>query len=144
MLTRSRTGALTQRAHELSRRLFRRWLWSLGVGAGGFRDGLPGRFGPAVYGPAGISGNSVESGLVASLVRPGGNITGGGAINVELMAKRLELLCELVPQAKAIAPLVNPNIPIADAEIKNVQEAARAKGVQLPILKASQEPQSMA
>ncbi len=62
------------------------------------------------------------------------------------MAKRLELLCELVPQAKAIALLVNPNIPIADAEIKNVQEAARAKGVQLllPILKASQEPKSMA
>jgi hypothetical protein len=114
-------------AHELSRRLFRRWLWSLGWALEVFGTGYRGDCGPAVYGPAGISGNSVESGLVASLVRPGGNVTGGGAINVELMAKRLELLCELVPQAKAIALLVNPNIPIADAEIKNVQEAARAR-----------------
>jgi putative tryptophan/tyrosine transport system substrate-binding protein len=55
------------------------------------------------------------------------------------MPKRLELLTELVPQARAIALLVNPNDPRAEGIIGDVQEAARTKGVQLPILKASTE-----
>jgi putative ABC transport system substrate-binding protein len=76
-------------------------------------------------------------GLVASLARPGGNLTGVGFHG--LAAKRVELLCDLVPQAKAIALLVNPNEPNADDEIRNAQEAARAKGVQLDVVKASSE-----
>ena len=54
-------------------------------------------------------GDAVERGLVASLARPGGNLTGVSLINVELMPKRLELISELVPQAGVIAVLVNPN-----------------------------------
>src|SRR5204862_5111168 len=75
----------------------------------------------------------VASGLVASLARPGGNVTGVTFIAVELGQKRLELLSELVPHAKVIALLVNPNNPNAEAIIlRDVQEAARAKGLQLP------------
>jgi putative ABC transport system substrate-binding protein len=78
-------------------------------------------------------------GLVASLARPGGNLTGASLINVELNPKRLELLSELVPQARLIALLVNPNFPSAERVIGEVQEAARAKGLQLSILEASTE-----
>jgi len=81
----------------------------------------------------------VASGLVASLARPGGNLTGVDMFTLELMAKRLELLSELVPQRKMIALLVNPNTPIAEGYIRNAQEAARAKAVQLRILKANTE-----
>ena len=76
---------------------------------------------------------------MASLARPGGNITGVSVLTVELMAKRLELLSELVPQAKVIALLVNPNNPDTEPMIRDVQEAARTKGVQLPIVKARNE-----
>jgi putative ABC transport system substrate-binding protein len=81
----------------------------------------------------------VAAGLVASLARPGGNITGSSPFQFELMPKRLELLTELVPQARVIALLVNPNDSRAEGLIRDVQEAARTKGVQLPILKASTE-----
>ena len=81
----------------------------------------------------------VATGLVASLARPGGNLTGVSFLTYELMPKRLELLSELVPQGKVTALLVNPNNPQTDGVIKDVQEAARAKGVQLPILKAGTE-----
>ena len=80
-----------------------------------------------------------QSGLVASLARPGGNLTGVSILTVELMPKRLELLSELVPQAGVIALLVNPNNSNAERIIRDVQEAARAKGVQLHILKAGTE-----
>jgi putative ABC transport system substrate-binding protein len=81
----------------------------------------------------------VATGLVASLARPGGNLTGVSFLDVELNPKRLELLSELVPQAREIALLVNPNNSNAGRTMREVQEAARAKGVQLPILKASTE-----
>jgi putative ABC transport system substrate-binding protein len=81
----------------------------------------------------------VESGLVASLARPGGNLTGFTIISVELMPKRLELLSELVPQASLFALLVNPSNAGTEPMIRDVQEAARAKGVQLHVLKASTE-----
>ena len=81
----------------------------------------------------------VATGLVASLARPGGNLTGVSLLLTELTAKRLELLSELVPGAKVVALLVNPNSPEAEPEIREAQEAARAKGVQLPILKAGSE-----
>ena len=85
------------------------------------------------------SGDPVGDGLVASLARPGGNLTGVSFLAAELNPKRFELLSELVPQAKVIALLVNPNIPATEHVMRDVQEAARAKGVQLHILKASTE-----
>jgi putative tryptophan/tyrosine transport system substrate-binding protein len=87
-----------------------------------------------------ISGDPVERGLVASLARPGGNLTGVSILNIELMPKRLELLSELVPQARVIL-LVNPNNAYAERIIGDLQEAARTKGVQLDIFKAGAEDQ---
>jgi putative ABC transport system substrate-binding protein len=81
----------------------------------------------------------VEFGLVASFARPGGNLTGVSFLNVELMAKRLELLTELVPQAKVIVLLVNPTNENAERVVRDGQDAARAKGVQLTTLKAATE-----
>ena len=84
-------------------------------------------------------GDPVAAGLVASLARPSANITGFSDMAVELMPKRLELLSELIPHAKIIALLVNSNSPTAESFIRNAQEAARSKGVQLPILRAGSE-----
>jgi putative tryptophan/tyrosine transport system substrate-binding protein len=86
-----------------------------------------------------LVGDPVATGLYASLARPGGNLTGVSPLTAELMPKRLELLSELVPQAGVIALLVNPNNANAERMISGVQEAARAKRVQLPILKAGTE-----
>jgi len=86
----------------------------------------------------GIS-DPVGNGLVASLARPGGNLTGISIMSTELMAKRLELVSDLIPQARVIAVLVNPNNPQTERVVQEVQEAARAKGVQLHVLKASTE-----
>ena len=83
----------------------------------------------------------IADGLVASLARPGGNLTGFSLLTVDLMPKRLELLLELVPQATVIALLVNPKGLYAERIVPVVQEAARAKGVQLPILQAGSESQ---
>ena len=84
-------------------------------------------------------GDPVELGLVASLARPGGNVTGVSILAAELAPKRLELLAELVPQARVIALLVNPSNPQTEGVIRDVQEAARATGVQLLVLKAGIE-----
>jgi putative ABC transport system substrate-binding protein len=81
----------------------------------------------------------VRTGLVGSLARPGGNLTGISFLNAELHPKRLELLCELVPQAKVIALLVNPSFSATKQVTRDMQKAARAKGLQLPILNASTE-----
>jgi putative ABC transport system substrate-binding protein len=81
----------------------------------------------------------VGSSLVAGLARPGGNVTGFSNIAAQLTPKLLELVSELVPQAGVIALLVNPNNPIAEPVIRDVQEAARAKGVTLAVLKAGTE-----
>jgi len=84
-------------------------------------------------------GDAVEDGLVASLARPGGNLTGVSIMAFELIPKQLELLSELVPHAGVIALLVNPINPGTERIIRDVQEAARTKRRQLPILKASTE-----
>jgi putative tryptophan/tyrosine transport system substrate-binding protein len=84
-------------------------------------------------------GDPVEAGLVASFARPGGNLAGFSLLTSPLVPKRRELLAELVPQARVIALLVNPNSTGTERMIKDVQEAARAKGVQLQILKAGTE-----
>jgi putative tryptophan/tyrosine transport system substrate-binding protein len=84
-------------------------------------------------------GDPVERGLVASFARPGGNLTGVAIMVTELAPKRFELISEMVPQASLIALLVNPNNVQTDSVIKGVQATARAKAVQLQILKASTE-----
>jgi putative ABC transport system substrate-binding protein len=84
-------------------------------------------------------GNPVGFGLVASLARPGGNLTGFGNLTVELEPKQLELLCELVPQTDEIVLLVNPDNEMAEQHINITQEAARVKGKKLAILKATTE-----
>ena len=81
-------------------------------------------------------GDPVAAGLVASLARPGGNVTGVSIITVELMAKRLDLLSELVPQAGTIAVLVNPKNPNTERMVRDTQDAARAKGIKLQVVKA--------
>ena len=84
-------------------------------------------------------GDPVGFGLVASLSRPGGNLTGFSNLNVELLPKRVELLCELAPWAAVIALLVNPDSETAEQYVRTTEEAARAKGVQLAVLKANSE-----
>jgi putative tryptophan/tyrosine transport system substrate-binding protein len=86
-----------------------------------------------------VTSDPVESGLVASFARPSGNLTGVRTMFAELTAKRLDLLSELVPQAKVIALLVNPNNPNAEHIMEDVREAAREKGLQLHVLKAGSE-----
>jgi putative ABC transport system substrate-binding protein len=84
-------------------------------------------------------GDPVGFGFAASLARPGGNLTGFSDLGVELTPKRLELLCELVPRAGVIAMLVNPNNDMSERQVKAAEEAARAKGVQLDVLRAANE-----
>jgi putative ABC transport system substrate-binding protein len=81
----------------------------------------------------------IATGLVASLGRPGGNLTGINILVAELNPKRLELLSELVPQTGVIALLVNPNGPQTERVIREVREAALTKRVQLPVIKAGTE-----
>jgi putative ABC transport system substrate-binding protein len=84
-----------------------------------------------------IAEDPVELGLVASLNRPGGNVTGISSQNAELVAKRLGLLRELVPQAPNIAVLLNHNNPNAKPVSAMLQGAAATLGVQLNLLEAS-------
>jgi len=92
---------------------------------------------PIVFG---VGGDPVALGLVASLNRPGGNMTGVTLLNVAALPKRLGLLHELVPAAAAIALLVNPSNPLqTDAETRELQAAARALGLELHVLNASSD-----
>jgi putative ABC transport system substrate-binding protein len=85
-----------------------------------------------------IGSDPVEVGLVASLNRPSGNLTGVAYLNVEVAPKRLELLRELLPGAKSIALLVNPGNPVETAaQARELQAAAAALGVRVPIVSAS-------
>jgi putative ABC transport system substrate-binding protein len=85
-----------------------------------------------------VAEDPVKLGLVASLARPGGNLTGINSLNTELVAKRLELLRELVPGATRVAVLVNPSNPAsAETTVRDVEPAARAMGLQIQILNAS-------
>ena len=83
--------------------------------------------------------NPVELGLVASLSRPGGNVTGATQLSVEVGPKRLELVRELIPTATIVGLLVNPTNPVAGALLRDLQAAARTLGLQLDILHASTE-----
>ena len=83
--------------------------------------------------------NTVQIGLVASLSRPGGNVTGVTQLNVEVGPKLLELLHEVVPTATIMALLVNPANPNAETTERDLQAAARTLGLQLHVLNASTE-----
>ena len=92
---------------------------------------------PIVFG---IGTDPVESGLVASFNHPGGNMTGAARLSSELEPKRLQLLHELIPAARTIALLVNPDGPAAESVAKPTQTAASALGLSLSMLQASTNP----
>jgi putative ABC transport system substrate-binding protein len=91
---------------------------------------------PVVFG---ISEDPVKFGLVASLDRPGGNLTGVTVLNAETAQKRLELMHELIPAARDIALLINPTNPATEYQLKDLQSASRALGVKLHVFQASAE-----
>jgi putative ABC transport system substrate-binding protein len=96
---------------------------------------------PIVFG---VAVDPVQLGLVASLSRPGGNLTGVTNLNVEVGPKRLELLRELLPSATLIAVLINPTNPIiSEPFLRDLQVAARTLGLKLHVLHASTERDSM-
>jgi putative tryptophan/tyrosine transport system substrate-binding protein len=87
-----------------------------------------------------MGGDPVATGLVASLHHPGGNVTGTSVLHTAMIAKRLELLHELIPGATRIALLSNPtNHPVVQAEMSEMKPAADALGLQLLVLNASNE-----
>ena len=91
---------------------------------------------PIVFG---VGGDPIKFGFVTSFDRPGGNMTGVSLFAVTLQAKRVELLCELAPNARLIAFLINPNTPVYESETKEVQSAARLLGRQILVLNAGNE-----
>jgi putative tryptophan/tyrosine transport system substrate-binding protein len=86
-----------------------------------------------------VGDDPTRLGLVASLSRPGGNMTGVNLFTIELPAKRLGLLHELVPPASVVAHLVDPNFPLAETMVAEVDAAARILGRQVLVLKAGSE-----
>jgi putative ABC transport system substrate-binding protein len=85
------------------------------------------------------SSDAVSLGLVASLNRPGGNMTGTAMFTIELDPKRLELLRELVPTARVVGAFINPGRSDAEAQSRSVQQAGHALGLQVIVLSASSE-----
>ena len=83
-----------------------------------------------------LGGDSVKLGLVRSLGRPGGNVTGVSFLMAQLTAKRFELLRELVPKARLVGLLVNPNTPSTDDQVSSTQQAAAATGTRLQVVRA--------
>jgi putative tryptophan/tyrosine transport system substrate-binding protein len=90
-----------------------------------------------------IAGDPVTAGLVASMNRPGGNLTGQASLNVQMGPKRLELLHEVVPAAAVIALLVNPTNPNAATISSEAEAAARVLGLQLHICTQARNASSM-
>jgi len=86
-----------------------------------------------------VGDDPVKVGLVASLNRPGGNVTGASQFNNVLGPKRIGLLHELVPNAATIGMIVNPSAPEAESHLREAQEAARAIGLKLHVQYASSE-----
>jgi putative ABC transport system substrate-binding protein len=109
------------------------------LAAGGTVTGLAAKAATATIPIVCIGTDPDKVGLVASLSRPGGNVTGISPLSWPLSAKRLGLLRELVPTAAVIAVLINPNRPGAEMELEGIQAAARATGQQIHILHASSE-----
>jgi putative ABC transport system substrate-binding protein len=109
------------------------------LAAGGTVTGLAAKGATSTIPIVCIGTDPDKVGLVASLSRPGGNVTGISPLSWPLGAKRLGLLRELVPRAAVIAVLINPNSPVAEMESEEIQAAARATGQQIHILHASSE-----
>jgi ABC-type uncharacterized transport system substrate-binding protein len=86
-----------------------------------------------------MGSDPVETGLVASYNRPGGNVTGINILTMMLEPKRLGLLCELMPQATSIGVLLNPGFLPSAGQLKDVQEAARAMDLRIHVLRAGTE-----
>jgi len=86
-----------------------------------------------------IGGDPVRTGLVESLSRPGGNLTGAAHINVEIAPKRLELMHELLPSEKIMGLLLNPTNPLAASVSIEVTKAADALGIKLHVVQASDD-----
>src|SRR5215471_1504575 len=84
-----------------------------------------------------VAEDPVKLGLVASLARPGGNLTGANSFIGELSTKRLELLRELLPGVTRVTALVNPTTPLAESALKDIEPAARAMGMQIKVLNAT-------
>jgi putative tryptophan/tyrosine transport system substrate-binding protein len=89
---------------------------------------------PIVFG---VGVDPVQAGLVASLNRPGGNITGVANFNAELAAKKLDLLRELVPTVSTVGLLANPSNPFTEPETRSLERVAEARGLQAHVLQAS-------
>ena len=127
-----------ERLPDLAAQLVRRQVAVI-VTAGGFATALAAKDAtttiPIVFG---VSDDPVKHGLVASLARPGGNLTGVNLLSTELTAKRLELLREMLPRASRIAVLVNPaNTVNTQTTLREVEAAARAMGLQIQSFNAS-------
>jgi putative tryptophan/tyrosine transport system substrate-binding protein len=88
-----------------------------------------------------VSEDPVRLGLVTSLARPSGNLTGVNFFNTELVAKQLELLRALLPRAAHVAVFVNPASATAETTLRDVEPAARAIGLQIEVLRASTSPE---
>jgi putative tryptophan/tyrosine transport system substrate-binding protein len=86
-----------------------------------------------------VGGDPVKLGLVASLNRPGGNMTGVSLLTSSLASKRLEVLREVVPKAESIGMLVKPGRPSTDEQVRDAREAARALGLRVHLLEANRE-----
>ena len=89
---------------------------------------------PIVFG---IGDDPVKIGLVTSLARPGGNLTGINFFSSELAAKRMELLHEMVPAAASVAVLADPTFTLTESYMRDAETAARAMGLQIQVLNAS-------
>ena len=88
-----------------------------------------------------MGGDPVRLGVVESLARPGGNLTGVSSLSVEVSRKRLEFMREVRPAANRFAAAINPQSPTSESQLKNLQAAAAALGVELIALRASTEPE---
>jgi putative ABC transport system substrate-binding protein len=127
-----------ERLPDLAAQLVRRQVAVI-VTAGGFATARAAKDAtttiPIVFG---VSDDPVKHGLVASLARPGGNLTGVNLLSTELTAKRLDLLREMLPRASRIAVLVNPaNTVNTQTTLREVEAAARAMGLQIQSFNAS-------
>jgi putative ABC transport system substrate-binding protein len=117
--------------------LVRRRVAVIATPAGNYAAQVPKAATTAIPIVFGVGDDPVKLGLVTSLARPGGNLTGINFFANELSVKRLALLHELVPKAVRIAALVNPSNPATESTLRDTLEAARAIGLQIQVLKAS-------